>query len=156
MFPCPHLLHLQACSAIFRPSLCLCIHNVCHWAHCYLSPHRPSCPVAMSLVSSTGSRLFPCRCCSLETPWWSDMPQQQELTLWSPEVLKDVLFSLVVFHMQLFYGWQDLLGFTGWNEWWKEEPSQLTHSHWSYKVAVVSTVSNKGLWSERLGWFKSA
>lgn len=81
----------------------LCTHTVCHMSFGPLLSVTHTglqCPVAVSWVSSTGSRLFPHRCCGLETPWWSDMPQQQELTPWSPEVLKDVSFSRVVFHMQ--------------------------------------------------------
>lgn len=38
---------------------------------------------------------------------------------------------------------------------WQEEMSQLTYSHSSDTAAVCPLLSNKGLWSERLSWFKS-
>lgn len=98
----PRLLYLQVCDATLRRRLfhswpvtaSLCILTVCHLAH-YCHPHSPQSPVAMS--PSTGSKSFPCRCRSLEIPWWSNMSTQHESSLWAPAVLKDIIFFMVSF-----------------------------------------------------------
>lgn len=83
--------HFQACSAIaatiLRPPVPniatnshhvhkYCVISVCHFA--FLRPVRPLCRVP-SVLNWQRSRLCPCRCCSNESAWWMDMPQQQEL-----------------------------------------------------------------------------
>lgn len=78
-------------------------------------------------------------------PLDGDMPQQQELTMWSPEVIEDVYFSLVAFHMHKHYDWQELL------VQWQEEVRQndiITFKRHNDRCCPL--FSNEGMWSERL------
>ena len=156
---CVHiLLHFQAYSESSAvPSiLSLCIYCMSFGITCYRSPTRAAMPCGQvmsishwPLTISLQVRQFKF---SLMEPL---VLPAGVLPCWSPGVVK-----MCHFHSQLHpRAPTATTGRSCWKPVRREEVSQLTHTHifkWRRRRLWCPLLSNDGLWSERLGWFKIA
>ena len=139
------------------PQYSACASTVCHLAsHAIGRPLGQPCPVARSWVSPTGRWLFPCRCGSFDSPWWSLLSCRQEFY---PAGHQEWLRCAIFIPSYTPRAPTATTGRSCWKPVRQEEVSQLTHTHifkWRRRRLWCPLLSNDGLWSERLGWFKIA